>query len=265
LGRQFEDAMNNNAYLSVRNLTISFTNAKSPTISDISFSINSGETLALVGESGSGKTLIAESIMRLRSDVSISGEILVDQQSILNLSLSDLIAIRRHKVAHIFQESGGALNPSLTIGYQLLEITDGFCRKKRAFDMLKQVGFMDPKRIFRAYSHELSGGMQQRAMIAIALMNRPKLLIADEPTTALDVILQNQILNLMKALQRDLGFAMLLITHDFSLLQRMADRVCVISKGKIVEQGNPNDIIFQPQHGYTKLLSESIFMLPQGI
>jgi ABC-type dipeptide/oligopeptide/nickel transport system ATPase component len=201
--------------------------------------------------------------MRLRPNVAISGEIFVDRQPILNLPYPDLVAIRRHKVAHIFQEPACALNPVLTVGYQLLEIAEGLGRKDRVLGMLREVGFRDPRRVFRSYPYELSGGMQQRIMIALALMNRPKLLIADEPTTAFDVILQDQILALIKALQRDLGFAMLLITHDFSILQRMADRVCVMSRGEIVERGMPDDIIFRPRHECTKLLSESILMLPR--
>jgi ABC-type dipeptide/oligopeptide/nickel transport system ATPase component len=254
--------MSNNSYLSVRNLAISFSNAKRPTVCDISFAIDCGETLALVGKSGSGKTLIATSLMRLQSHISISGEIILDQQSILNLPLAELISIRRRKVSYIFQEPGNSLNPSLTIGYQLLEIAEGIDKKKHILDMLKKVGFTNPKQILHTYPHELSGGMQQRVMIAMALVNNPKLLIADEPTAALDVVLQKQVLDLIKKMQKELGFAILLITHDFSFLQQVADRVCVIYKGTIVERGIPDDIIFRPQHVHTKLLSESILTLP---
>ncbi|MDR1435133.1 MAG: ABC transporter ATP-binding protein [Puniceicoccales bacterium] len=257
--------MDNSAYLSVRNLAISFTNSKEPTVRDVSFCVNSGETLALVGESGSGKTLIADTLMRLRSNVSISGEIILDGQSIPHLSLGELISLRRHKVSYIFQEPGDALNPALTIGYQLLEIADGAHKKVRTLDALKRVGFTDPKKIFRSYPHELSGGMRQRAVIAMALINKPKLLIADEPTTALDMVLQKQILELIKTLQMELGFAMLLVTHDFSLLQRMTDRVCVIHRGKIVERGTPKDIIFYPKHAYTQMLNQSILTLSEAL
>jgi ABC-type dipeptide/oligopeptide/nickel transport system ATPase component len=255
--------MKKNSYLSVRNLTINFTNEKNPTIYGVSFDVNSGETLALVGESGSGKTLIAESLMRLRSNVIISGEIILERQSILNRSLSDLIFLRRRKVSYIFQEPTAALNPALTIGYQLLEIAEGIDKKLKIFDILKKVGFTDLERVFHAYPHELSGGMQQRAMIALALINKPKLLIADEPTTALDVVLQKQILELIRSLQKEFGFAILLITHDFSLLQHMADYVCVLHRGKIIEQGHPHTIIFHPKHEYTKLLSASILTIPE--
>ncbi|MDR2372416.1 MAG: ABC transporter ATP-binding protein [Puniceicoccales bacterium] len=254
--------MNNIPYLSIQNLTISFTNSTKPILHNISFTVKCGETLALVGENGTGKTLIATSITRLRSNVSISGEIILDQQSILNLSYSELMAVRRHKVSYIFQEPNDSLNPSLTIGYHLLEIADGVNKKMRILDMLRRVGFVNPKKIFRSYPHELSGGMQQRAMIAMALINHPKLLIADEPTTALDVVLQKQILDLVKNLQAELNFAILLITHDFSLLQQIADRVCVLHGGKIVERGTPDDIIFHPRHAHTKLLSEAILMIP---
>jgi ABC-type dipeptide/oligopeptide/nickel transport system ATPase component len=254
--------MNNDSYLFVKNLTINFANSKKPTVQDVSFAVNCGETLALVGESGSGKTLIATSLMRLQPNVSIFGKIVLDQQSILNLPIPELIAVRRHKVSYIFQEPGNAMNPSLTIGYQLLEIAEGIRKKARILDMLGRVGFADPKKIFRSYPHELSGGMQQRAMIAMALVNNPKLLIADEPTTALDVILQKQIFDLMKNLQKELGFGILLITHDFSILQQIADCVCVIHRGEIVECGGVDDIIFRPRHAHTKLLSESILTLP---
>ncbi|MDR0418498.1 MAG: ABC transporter ATP-binding protein [Puniceicoccales bacterium] len=255
------NSMSNNPYLSVRNLEISFSNAKKPTVHDISLTIDYGETLALVGRSGSGKTLIATSLMRLQSHTSITGEIILDQQSILNLPLAELVSIRRRKVSYIFQEPGNSLNPSLTIGYQLLEIVEGMDKKKRILDILKKVGFTNLKQIIHAYPHELSGGMQQRVMIAMALVNNPKLLIADEPTAALDVVLQKQVLNLIKKMQKELGFAILLITHDFSFLQQVADRICVIYKGTIVEQGIPDDIIFYPQHVHTKLLSESILTL----
>jgi ABC-type dipeptide/oligopeptide/nickel transport system ATPase component len=254
--------VNNIPYLSVQNLTISFANSTKPILHNISFTIKCGETLALVGENGAGKTLIATSITRLRSNVSISGEIILDQQPILSLSYPELMAVRRHKVSYIFQEPNDSLNPSLTIGYHLLEIADGVNKKMRILDMLRRVGFVNPKKIFHSYPHELSGGMQQRAMIAMALINRPKLLIADEPTTALDAVLQKQILDLMKNLQAELNFATLLIIHDFSLLQQIADRVCVLHNGKIVERGIPDDIIFRPKHTHTKLLSKSILMLP---
>ncbi|MDR2200593.1 MAG: ABC transporter ATP-binding protein [Puniceicoccales bacterium] len=256
--------MDLNPYLSVKNLTIRFVNAEKPTIDGVSFSIPRHGTLALVGESGSGKTLIAETIGCLRSDTMVSGKIILGGQSLLDLPPSKLIPIRRHRISYIFQEPNMALNPVLTIGYQLVEIMDGLRKKARALDMLKKVGFSDPKRIFNAYVHELSGGMQQRAMIAIALINDPKLLIADEPTTALDVVLQKQILESIGVLQRELGFAILFITHDFSLLQRMADQVCVLNGGKIVERGTPAEIIFHPKHSHTQLLCQSVITIPES-
>jgi ABC-type dipeptide/oligopeptide/nickel transport system ATPase component len=257
-----ESFMDNNACLSVKNLTISFANSKKPTVHGVSLAVNCGKTLALVGESGSGKTLIATSLTRLQPNVSISGEIILDQQSILDLSVPELVTIRRRKVSYIFQEPGDSMNPSLAIGYQLLEIADGTNKRARLLDMLENVGFANPKKVFRSYLHELSGGMQQRVMIAMALINKPKLLIADEPTTALDVVLQKQILDLIKKLQKELGFAILLITHDFSILQQIANYVCIIHRGKIVERGIADDIIFRPKHAYTKLLAESILSLP---
>ncbi|MDR2806786.1 MAG: ABC transporter ATP-binding protein [Puniceicoccales bacterium] len=256
--------MNNNVYLSVQHLTISFAKAEDPMVYDVSFNINRGETLALVGESGSGKTLIAHSLMRLLPNVFISGAIIIDNQSILDAPISELTRIRRSKVSYIFQEPSSALNPVLTLGYQLLEVAKGEGKKFQVLNLLKRVGFRDPNRILNTYPHELSGGMQQRAMIAMALINRPQLFIADEPTTALDVVLQKQILNLIQSLQKEFNFTVLLITHDFSLLRQMAHRVCVIRRGRIVECGTPRDIILYPRHEYTKLLSQSILTLSES-
>ncbi|MDR3317636.1 MAG: ABC transporter ATP-binding protein [Puniceicoccales bacterium] len=253
--------MKENQLLSVENLSICFSDNPCPTVENINFTIFRGKTLALVGESGSGKTLIANCLMRLLPNVLIKGTIVLEKQSILNLSLKELIEIRKNRVAYIFQEPGAMLNPSLTVGYQLMEIVNEEGRKKQVLGMLERVGFTDPKKIFRSYPHELSGGMQQRVMIAMALINHPPLLIADEPTTALDVVLQKQILDLIQDLQKEFSFSMLLITHDFSLLQQLADDVCVLRAGKIIERGQANDIIFNPQNDYTKLLAQSIFTL----
>ncbi|UPA28361.1 MAG: ABC transporter ATP-binding protein [Verrucomicrobiota bacterium] len=251
--------------LSVRELSIRFRDVAQPTVSGISFDLFPKKTLALVGGSGSGKTLIATNLVRLSDNVEISGKILFEGRDVLGFSPKDLEQLRRCDLAYIFQEPALALNPSLTIGYQLREIVQEKGAEKKIRTILEHVGFQDISRILRAYPHELSGGMQQRAMIALALVNKPKILVADEPTTALDVVLQKQILDLIRRLQQDLGFALLLITHDFALLPSLADEVCVLSNGKIIERGTPQEILKHPQQTYTRSLVESIFTLPRVV
>ena len=248
--------------LAVNDLTLTFRGNATPTVSGVQFAIDSGKTLALVGESGSGKTLIACSISRLLEDkVSAQGQILFEGSDILTYDAEQLRKIRQQGIAYIFQEPSASLNPSLTIGYQLREITKGN-KTERVREILSHVGFQDVARIERSYPHELSGGMQQRVMIALALINHPKLLIADEPTTAIDVVLQKQILELIQRLQKEFGFAILLITHDFALLPKLADDVCVLKEGVIVERGKPDEILRSPKHPYTRQLVDSIFTLP---
>lgn len=244
--------------LSVHDLGIRFSGAVQPTVSGVNFTLFSKKTLALVGGSGSGKTLIATSLARLTEGVTYTGTIFFQGHDLLKSSEQDLEQIRRHDIAYIFQEPALALNPSLTIGYQLREIATDTQNITR---ILSRVGFKDVSKILRSYPHELSGGMQQRAMIALALVNRPKLLIADEPTTALDVVLQQQILDLIRQLQQDFGFALLLITHDFALLPALADEVCVLHAGQIIERGTPRKILKNPQKTYTRSLVDSIFTL----
>jgi microcin C transport system ATP-binding protein len=249
----------------VRDLSVRF--AAGPATVDavkhVSFSIAKGEIVALVGESGSGKTVSALSIMRLLSYPSAShpsGAIHFGGVDLLKLPGHAMREIRGEKISIIFQEPMTSLNPLHTIEKQVGEIMklhhglDDAAARARVLELLLKVGLDDPERRLQAYPHQLSGGQRQRVMIAMALANEPDLLIADEPTTALDVTIQAQILELLKGLQRELGMAMLLITHDLGIVRRMADRVYVMSKGAVVEQGATADVFERPQHPYTRHL-----------
>jgi microcin C transport system ATP-binding protein len=249
----------------VRDLSVSF--ASGPTtveaVKNVSFNIAKGEIVALVGESGSGKTVSALSIMRLLNYPSAShpsGEIMFGGKDLLKAPGHVMRKIRGEKISIIFQEPMTSLNPLHTILKQVGEIMklhhglDEATVRARVLELLRKVGLDNPERRLQAYPHQLSGGQRQRVMIAMALANEPDLLIADEPTTALDVTIQAQILELLKELQRELGMAMLLITHDLGVVRRMADRVYVMSKGCIVEEGNTADIFDRPQHPYTRHL-----------
>jgi len=228
----------------------------------VSFNIADGETVALVGESGSGKTVSALSILRLlpQSASHPTGTILFEGKDILKLPEKDMRAIRGDRISIIFQEPMTTLNPLHTIETQVGEIiklhkglSDAQARP-RVIELLTKVGIRDPEKRLTSYPHQLSGGQRQRVMIAIALANEPDLLIADEPTTALDVTIQAQILELLKQLQKEMGMAMLLITHDLGIVRRMADRVYVMQDGVIVENGSARDVFEKPQHPYTRHL-----------
>jgi microcin C transport system ATP-binding protein len=249
----------------VRDLSVRF--AAGPTSVDavnrVSFRIAKGEIVALVGESGSGKTVSALSIMRLLNYPSAShpsGEIIFSGKDLLKAPGNVMREIRGEKISIIFQEPMTSLNPLHTIHKQVGEIMrlhhglDETATRARVIELLGKVGLDNPERRLNAYPHQLSGGQRQRVMIAMALANEPDLLIADEPTTALDVTIQAQILELLKSLQHELGMAMLLITHDLGVVRRMADRVYVMSKGRVVEEGRTSDIFERPQHHYTRHL-----------
>jgi microcin C transport system ATP-binding protein len=229
----------------------------------IDFHIDEHETFALVGESGSGKTVSAQALMRLLSEDWISypgGELLFEGSDVLKMQASDLLSLRGKDLGMIFQEPMSSLNPLHTVEKQLAEslfLHQGIARRKsRALilDWLQRVGLSDAERRLSAYPHELSGGERQRVMIALALLNKPKLLIADEPTTALDVTIQDQILSLIQDLQKELGMAVLFITHDLDLVRRMAARTAVMQKGLIVESGATADLFASPKEEYTRLL-----------
>ncbi|USD34297.1 MULTISPECIES: ABC transporter ATP-binding protein [Vibrio] len=232
----------------------------------VSFSINQGETLALVGESGSGKSVTANSVLKLLPKGSshyLEGSIHFDGIDILNCSERQLRGIRGGRIGMIFQEPMVSLNPLHKVGKQLVEtlaIHRGVRQKKAealAIEWLGKVGIRNPDVKINAYPHELSGGERQRVMIAMALINEPELLIADEPTTALDVSVQAQILDLLKELQQELGMAMLFITHDLSIVRRIADRVAVMQNGKLVEEADCKSLFSTPQHPYTQKLINS--------
>lgn len=255
----------NGPLLSVRDLSVAFSQGGKVTnaVKHISFDINRGETIALVGESGSGKSVTALSILKLLQYPAAShpsGQILFDGQDLLAAPEPILRKVRGNKVTMIFQEPMTSLNPLHPIGQQIAEIlslhqgmseTEG---KTKAIELLTQVGIRDPESRIDAYPHQMSGGQRQRVMIAMALANRPDLLIADEPTTALDVTVQAQILELLAELKAKYAMSILFITHDLGIVRRFADRVCVMTDGQIVEQGETAEVFSKPQHPYTKHL-----------
>lgn len=247
--------------LDVQNLSVSFSNRT--VVHGVSFSIARGEKLALVGESGSGKTVSALSLLRLAEQASVSGQAWFDGQDLLALPERALRGIRGQDIAMIFQEPMTALNPLMRVGDQIAEVVtlkQGLAAPKAglaAIDLLAEVGIDDPGRRYQAYPHQLSGGQRQRAMIAMALACHPKLLLADEPTTALDVSLRGQILDLLDRLQRERGMSVLMITHDLNLVRRFADRVVVMEQGRVVEQGATRTLFANPQHPYTQRLMAS--------
>ncbi|MGF6176076.1 ABC transporter ATP-binding protein [Ensifer sp. 4252] len=254
--------------LSVRDLSVAFHQGgnTSLAVDSISFDIRRGETVALVGESGSGKSVSANSILKLLPYPSAShpgGEIRFNGKDLLRASDAELRHVRGNDITMIFQEPMTSLNPLHPIERQIGEILElhqgleGTAARTRILELLNQVGIREPEKRLGAYPHELSGGQRQRVMIAMALANRPELLIADEPTTALDVTVQAQILELLKTLKDQHGMSMLFITHDLGIVRKIADRVCVMTKGKIVETGPTAEIFANPQHAYTRHLLAS--------
>ncbi|TWC67494.1 ABC transporter ATP-binding protein [Herbaspirillum sp. SJZ099] len=247
--------------LEVRNLVIRF--GGSTVVDDVSFSIAPGQKFALVGESGSGKSVSSLAVLRLNQDAQYGGEILFDGADILQKSERQMQQVRGKDVAMIFQEPMTALNPLFTIGNQIAEVLmrhEGINAKQaaqRTVELLEKTGIPEPARRALAYPHELSGGQRQRAMIAMALACKPKLLIADEPTTALDVTIQVQILELLNQLQRDENMAVLIISHDLNLVRHFADRVGVMEKGKLVETASTEELFANPQQPYTRKLLQS--------
>jgi ABC-type dipeptide/oligopeptide/nickel transport system ATPase component len=249
--------------LSIVDLKIHFTLVDKEAVHGISFAISPGEIVALIGESGSGKSVTALSVTRLLppKETRVSGEINFQGKNLLSISSKELTASRGRRIAYIFQEPGASLNPSLTMGYQMSEIIRHLPKKERLQQIqsrLRDVGIMDTERCYRSYPHELSGGMQQRVMIAMAILQEPDLLIADEPTTALDVTLQKQILDLLKGLQEQRKFAILMITHNLLLVSHFADRTLVMFRGNIVESGETRTLLQDQKHPYTKALFQCI-------
>lgn len=235
-------------------------------VSKISFNLDRGKVLGIVGESGSGKSVTAYSILQILTKPGkiIGGSIKLDGEELVGASEATLHKIRGKKVSIIFQDPMTSLNPVFKIGYQLTEAIrlhtdrDRKQAKARAIEMLTLVGINEPEKRMKQYPHELSGGMRQRVMIAMALACEPDILIADEPTTALDVTIQAQILELMSKLQKELGMAIIMITHDLGVIAQMCDEVIVMYAGKIVERGTIDAIFYDPKHEYTKGLMRSI-------
>jgi peptide/nickel transport system ATP-binding protein len=236
-------------------------------VDGVDFTINKGETFALLGESGCGKSMTSLSLMRLVPEPAgriVDGSVKLHDEDLLQLTELQMRNVRGNRMAMIFQEPMTSLNPVLTIGRQIRETVSrhsrfgDFSAKKKTLELLEAVGIPDPKRRFDEYPHQLSGGMKQRVMIAIALAGDPELLIADEPTTALDVTIQAQVLELLKKLQKDTGMAIMLITHDLGVVSQMADRVAVMYAGQIVEQADRDQFFSNPQHPYSKKLFDSL-------
>lgn len=252
--------------LNVRDLRVSFRQDGKVTeaVRGVSFSVGRGETVALVGESGSGKSVTALSTVSLLGDsASVSGSVTYDGQEMVGASERHLRQVRGNDISFIFQEPMTSLNPLHTIEKQLAESLalhqglDGKAARVRIVDLLNRVGIRDAENRLGAYPHQLSGGQRQRVMIAMALANKPDILIADEPTTALDVTIQQQILELLADLKKSEGMGLLFITHDLSIVRRIADRVCVMKGGEIVEEGPTAELFANPQHPYTQKLLDA--------
>ena len=229
----------------------------------IDFSIDAGgRTVAILGESGSGKSVTCMSLTRLLPEAptcTVSGEILFEGKNVLEMDRETIRGVRGNGIAYIFQEASASLNPVFTVGHQIAEAVklhrpDISNVKGRVVELLELVGIRDAAQRYQAYPHEMSGGMQQRVMIAMALACEPKLLVADEPTTALDVTIQAQIMDLLRELRAKLGMSIVLITHNFGIVKGFADEVIVMFRGEIVEQGPVDEVLNNPQHPYTKAL-----------
>ncbi len=260
--------------LDVRHLRSSFflDEGELKAVNDVSFTIDRGESVALLGESGCGKTIVALSVLDLITSPGrvVSGEVLFEGEDLQQVPRERLRQIRGGGIGIVFQEPAAALNPVYTIGSQLVgvlrlhqELSKDTARRE-ATRLLDDVGFPQPERWFKAYPFELSGGMQQRALIAIAIAGRPKLLIADEPTTALDATVQAEILELLLSLRTELGMALLMITHDVNAVHAVADRVMVMYAGKLVEVGERTAVLERPTHPYTQGLLASVPRLGAG-
>jgi len=252
------------ALLEVRNLSVDFHTARGTVhaVRNVSWAVNRGETLAVLGESGSGKSVSASAVMNLLDMPPariVSGEILFEGKDLLKISHEEHRALNGKRIAMIFQDPLGHLNPVYTVGWQIVEMMTAHGRpadkaRARALELIARVGIPDPEGAMHKYPHQFSGGQRQRLMIAMALMLKPDILIADEPTTALDVTIQAEVLALLKELQAETGMGLVLITHDLGVVAEVADRVVVMSQGEIVEQGTTRDVYHNPQHPYTRKL-----------
>lgn len=254
--------------LEVTDLTTVFTGdyGKNISVDYVSFHIDPGEVVCIVGESGCGKSVTSLSIMGLlgKGGAVIDGSVLFDDKNLLAMTEKEFDQIRGNQISMIFQDPLTSLNPVFTVGSQITESIRVHLHlpkdeaRKRAVGLLEKVGMPDPQGVMKKYPHTLSGGMRQRAMIAMALCCNPRLLIADEPTTALDVTIQAQIMALLKRLQEETGMSMILITHDIGLVANMADRVLVMYAGQIIEQAKASELFKSPRHPYTRALLETV-------
>lgn len=260
--------MSNTNLLEIKKLKVEFSMLDGSTlhaVNGVDFSLKQGEILGIVGESGSGKSQTMLSIMGLLAkNAKISGEAMFGGSNLLSLNKEQLNKFRGHDITMIFQDPMTSLNPYLTIKTQLMEAIDvtSYKTKKeaklKAIEMLTMVGIADPEKRLNVYPHQISGGMRQRVMIAMALLSNPKLLIADEPTTALDVTIQAQILNILASLKQKLNLSIILVTHDLGVVANLCDKVAIFYGGKIVEIGDIKDIFKTPKHPYTRALLKSI-------
>lgn len=262
--------MGNNTILEVNNLSVSFNTyaGEVKAVRKVSFNLNRGETLAFVGESGCGKTVTVKSLLRLLkppfAEIKKGSEIICDGKDVLALNKKELCEFRGKDVGMIFQDPMTSLNPTMKVGKQIMEslkIHRNLNKKEaraEAIRMLRTVNIPSPEKRVDSYPHELSGGMRQRVMIAIALACNPKILIADEPTTALDVTIQAQIMDLMRELKEKLNTAIILVTHDLGVVANFADRIQVMYAGKILERGTAREIFYKAEHPYTLALLDSV-------
>ncbi|TNC06647.1 ABC transporter ATP-binding protein [Methylobacterium terricola] len=253
--------------LRIEGLTVSLKETGQPTVADLSLAVRAGETLCVVGESGSGKSVTSLAVMGLLDPAALAvtaGRITVDGEDVLAASPEALRRMRATRMSMVFQEPMTALNPVETVGAQVEEVLkvhgigDAAARRRRVLEMFASVHLPDPERIHTSYPHQLSGGQRQRIVISMALILRPKLLIADEPTTALDVTTQRQILLLIRELQERFGTAVLFITHDFGVVSEIADRIVVMNRGRMVEIGSRDDVLARPRQSYTRMLVASV-------
>ena len=253
--------------LQVSNLTVDFKSEKglNRVVDGVNLSVDKGEIVGIVGESGSGKSVTAQTIIGLinRSRTEVGGSVLFEGTELLTMPRSELRHYQGDEFSIIFQEPMTSLNPVMTIGKQVEEAMlihtdmDAAARRKRALEAMDEAELPDPEKLYDKYPHELSGGMRQRVMIAAALVLEPKLLIADEPTTALDVTIQAQIIELLKKINREDGTAILFISHDLGVVRKLCSRVVVMNDGKIVEEGETEDVFLHPREEYTKMLIAS--------